>query len=218
MNNNDFYVSNSFNASSAFAGFIGGADRVNLTAIQTGFGQNTNSIFADPFFVSNTDLRSSLGSSVGAAGAVGTGVTTDFLSVTRGTPPSIGAYENVINPPPVITYTNLMNTTCTNDPTITATITDVHGIDTNSGTKPRLYYKRSSDNNTYTGNTSSDNGWKYVEASNASSPFTFTMDDAKLQAAYTIGDSISYFVLAQDNYTTPSVGISLESLLQILHL
>ena len=118
---------------------------------------------------------------------------------------------------PAIALTPLPNFACTTVPSQTISITDYSGVNVASGTKPRLYFKRSTDNNASVGNTSSDNGWKYVEASNAVSPFTFTFDFSLLFAASTapyiaIGDVIQYFVVAQDNNSTANVGVSGASL------
>lgn len=87
-------------------------------------------------------------------------------------------------------------------------ITDVSGVNTTSGTKPRVYYKKSTDANAYAGNNSTDNGWKWVEASNTSSPFSFTVDYTLLQASVAITDTIQYFFTAQDLATTPNASWS----------
>ena len=111
--------------------------------------------------------------------------------------------------PPAITYTGLGNTSCLTDRNITATITDGGiGVNTTAGTKPRLYFKKSADANNYVGNTNADNGWKYVEASNSASPFSFTTNYLLLQSALAQGDIIQYFVVAQDMAATPNVGIN----------
>ncbi len=111
--------------------------------------------------------------------------------------------------PPVITYT-ILNPSCTPVQTLSnVIITDAgSGVNTTIGTKPRLYYKRASNADTYAGNTSADNGWKYVEATNSSSPFTFTIDASILFGATTGGEQIQYFVVAQDLATPPNVAIN----------
>ena len=129
-----------------------------------------------------------------------------------GTSPDIGAWElegiGSDLSAPAISYTAIPNTSCTTDRTLSSTITDASGVNTTPGTKPRLYYKKSTDADTYAGNTSADNGWKYVEATNASSPFSFTTDYTLLTSPVVTGDSLSYFVVAQDNAGTPNVGIN----------
>ena len=56
------------------------------------------------------------------------------------------------------------------------TITDASGVNGTLGTRPRVYYKKSTDANTVVDNTSATDGWKYVEANGADSPFDFTID------------------------------------------
>jgi hypothetical protein len=133
--------------------------------------------------------------------------------IGTGTAPDIGAdeFEGIALDvtAPSISYSLLSNTGCATDRTFTATITDASGVNTTIGTKPRLYFKKSTEANTYVGNTNADNGWKYVEATNASSPFSFTTNYSLLTTPAAPGDIIQYFVTAQDNVTpTPNVGIN----------
>ncbi|MBX7141849.1 MAG: hypothetical protein K1X63_12290, partial [Chitinophagales bacterium] len=109
---------------------------------------------------------------------------------------------------PTISYTALSNTGCTNAPSLSATISDASGVNITSGTAPRLYYKKSTDANAYVGNTSADNGWKYVETSSTSSPYSFLMNGSLLQSPIANGDVIQYFVVAQDLAGTPNVSIN----------
>jgi len=90
-----------------------------------------------------------------------------------------------------------------------ATITDPSGVNGAPGTRPRLYYKRSTNTNTFNDNTNGTDGWKYVEASNGVSPFSFTIDYALLFGGAIVGgDIIQYTVVAQDLNSTPRVGIN----------
>ncbi len=148
-----------------------------------------------------------------SGGAAISGFTTDFLGATRNvSTPDIGAWElNGVAADltgPSISYTAIPNTLCTNAPTLSATITDASGVNISAGSAPRLYYKKSADDNTYTGNTSADNGWKFVESTSSSSPFSFTIDGSILQSAMAAGDVIQYFVVVQDNASSPNVGIN----------
>ncbi|MBK6667972.1 MAG: hypothetical protein IPG48_17990 [Saprospiraceae bacterium] len=74
-------------------------------------------------------------------------ITNDYSYVTRATFPDMGALEFVGTAldatGPIITYDLIPNTICTNSVTITAEITDPSGVNTASGTKPRLYFKGS---------------------------------------------------------------------------
>ena len=214
---NDYYTAGTLGASAGL-GFLG-TSQTTLAAMQSSFGGNLNSQSAQPTFISATDLHL-----VGADGnnfnfleskGVAVTVTTDIDAQSRpnGTAPDIGADEFVgiagDLTPPAISYTLFTNTLCNTDRTFTGiTITDLSGVNTTAGTKPRLYYKKSTDANTYAGNTNADNGWKFVEATNATSPFTFTTSYALLQSAVAAGDVIQYFVTAQDLAGTPNVGIN----------
>ncbi len=209
INNNCYYVS----ATQGVLGRIAAADVTSLSTFQTAFGQNANSISADPLFNSSTVLRPTASSPLLAAGTPIGGITTDFRGDTRsGTAPTIGAYEfGGEFLPPAVSFTPLGNTPSTSNLTLTgfATITDASGIDTASGTLPRLYYKKSTEANAYVGNTSSDNGWKWVEASNTTSPFNFTIDYSLLTGgSVAAGDQIQYFLVAQDLASTPNVGMN----------
>ena len=111
--------------------------------------------------------------------------------------------------PPTISYP--LSTAHTGGASLTltgfATITDNSGVVAGGANNPRLYYKKLADANALVGNTSADNGWKFVVASNGTSPYDFTID-------YTIifggtvsnGDIIQYFVVAQDG--VPNVAIN----------
>jgi len=118
-------------------------------------------------------------------------VTTDFDGDTRcpngGCPgsksaPDVGAdeFNGTGSPtdvlPPTISYLPLgMAPVGTSRTLPNVTITDASGINILTGTKPRLYFKKSTDANDAT-------GWKYVETSGTTSPFSFTMNYSLLNA------------------------------------
>ncbi|MCK6612282.1 MAG: T9SS type A sorting domain-containing protein [Bacteroidia bacterium] len=149
------------------------------------------------------------------------GFTGDYASLTSrasfplsgqvnggGSAPDIGAFEfdgiPVDLTPPTITYTNLLNTLATSNRVLTnfATITDASKVDTSLANRPRLYFKKSTDANDIS-------GWKYVSASNTTSPFSFTIDYTLLSSgSVSPADTIEYFVVAQDMATIPNVGIN----------
>lgn len=152
------------------------------------------------------------------------GITDDFDGNIRqgnagyigtGTAPDIGADEFEGIPldmsPPSISYPLLSNTNSTSNRTLTGVIiTDPSGVNGALGTRPRLYYKRKTDANTFVDNTSSTIGWKFSEANGATSPFDFNIDYSLLfgGTGITVGDSVQYFVVAQDLAPTPNVGIN----------
>ncbi|MFA7380666.1 MAG: BNR-repeat neuraminidase N-terminal domain-containing protein [Bacteroidia bacterium] len=214
MNNNCYFVG----ATQGVLGYIGATDRTTLAAIQTGFGQNASSISSNPLFNASNNLRPTASSPLLNAGVTIAGQTTDFRGTTRSvTTPTIGAYElggEFLLP--VISFTTLSNTASTANRVETgfATITDASGINITSGTRPRLYFKKSTNANTFAGNTSADNGWKWVEATDTISPFDFTIDYSLLTSGgVTQGDMIQYFVVAQDMASVPNVTVANAQLL-----
>ena len=142
-------------------------------------------------------------------------INSDLDGNTRNeTTPDIGADEgdfisNDVNPP-LISYTPFSNTSDISNRTVSdIIITDYSGVNVLPGTKPRVYYKRKNDDNLLNDNTSSTQGWKWMEANNSTSPFEFTIDYSKLfGGSISAGDIIQYFIIAQDNNSTPNVGVN----------
>jgi hypothetical protein len=208
INYNDYFP----NCTRCVVGSFASANRDSIADWKAVTLSDTNSIQWEPYFNSDQVLRPQPGSPLAGAGKPSGGVTTDFTGDTRSSStPTIGAFEDTADAlPPLISYLNLTNVSSTSNRVLTAfaTITDKSGVMKASGVRPRLYYKKISDNNTYSGNSSSNNGWKYVEASNFSSPYSFTIDYSLLQGgSVSTGDVIHYFVIAQDSAAVPNVGI-----------
>ncbi len=141
------------------------------------------------------------------SGTVISGLTDDYDGDLRNiSTPDIGADEFVGTfselSDPFIIYTTLGGTTPgLNRSFGSVTIVDASGVNTSAGTKPRVYFKKSTDANDAT-------GWKYVEANGVSSPFNFTIDYSLLtDGSVAVGDIIQYFVVAQDLAAIPNVGI-----------
>src|SRR4030095_8216266 len=128
--------------------------------------------------------------------------------------PDVGAYEfggtKADNQSPYIFYSPLGAGGTTNRPFNNVIITDASGVNTTAGTKPRCYYKRSTDGNTINDNTNGTDGWKYVEANGTTSPFDFTIDYSLLNGGTGViaGQTVVYFVIAQDLAGTPNVGVN----------
>ncbi|PZF70990.1 Ig-like domain-containing protein [Taibaiella soli] len=172
-----------------------------------------------------TPVYAPTGTSLAKKNAVPTAaptVTTDYNGITRPTPADAGALQFSGTPagdfiPPAIAYTPIAGKTyCLSAPTLTATIADSSGVNTTTN-PPRLYYKKASEADTfgvYPGNNiASFNGWKYVAGANTGgNNFSFAIDYAKLTSTISGGDSILYFVVAQDNNAIPNVGISVATL------
>ncbi|RTQ47245.1 T9SS type A sorting domain-containing protein [Hymenobacter gummosus] len=178
------------------------------------------SVTENPPFVSSSDLhiRPNVPTQVESGGVSlvgGTGVPTDIDGDARNlATPDIGAdegsFQRIDLAGPAIVLTPLGNSSSLTSRTLSGVaITDASGVNVAAGTKPRLYYKKTTDANSFTAaNDASGNGWKWTEATNAASPFSFQLDVTKLRSAPVAGDSVQYFVVAQDLATTPNVAAS----------
>jgi len=127
--------------------------------------------------------------------------------------PCMGAHEfgglYLATAPPFIWYTPLGTGVAGNNRAFTGVkITSVSGINTTSGTRPRCYYRRSTDGNVINDNTSGTDGWKYVQSNGTTTPFDFTIDYTILNGGtgVTNGTIIDYLVIAQDLAGTPNAG------------
>ncbi len=199
-----------------------GIDYSSLAAWTVATGFDGNSFVANPSFINATggsgavDLHVNTFTPIEGTGQLIASVTDDYDSQVRSvnTPTDIGADAGLFtwldNIPPAISYTLLGNQAPAPNRSFTGvTITDLSGINTTPGTRPRCYYKKSTHDNAYTGNTAFNNGWKWVESNGATSPFDFTIDyTILLGGGVAGGEIIQYFVVAQDLYATPNVGIN----------
>jgi len=166
-------------------------------------------------------INTSVATRIESGGLQVAGITSDFDGVIRagnmgytgtGTLPDIGADEgdfilvDVVGPR--ISYTPLVNTvSLTNTNLSNVSISDISNVEVSGGLKPRVYFKKKSQANTYNDNTNATDGWKYVEANGTTSPFDFDLDYALLNGGSPmVGDTIQYFVIAQDMVMTPNVG------------
>lgn len=138
------------------------------------------------------------------------GITNDYANVTRdATRPNIGAYETVSSVAnastdiftPVITYTVLSSpyNTTIGTRTLTATIKDNGtGVPISGGNVPRLYYR----------NLSASGAWQNVAGTLTSGTgnngiWDFVLDQTPLSLV--VGQTVAYYVVAQDNATTPNI-------------
>jgi trimeric autotransporter adhesin len=109
--------------------------------------------------------------------------------------PDIGADEFGGRPydtlPPTIVYTPLLNTSNTSNRVLLATITDPHGVPTSGSGLARICWKKN-----YNG------AWTYVAGSYVgNSQYSFSFG-----GGLSLGDSVYYFVVAQDGYTPANTG------------
>lgn len=188
---------------------------------------DNQTIIGNPNFVNSTGTASVVDlhiSNTGTTPIEGNGlsgsatISNDVDGQTRSslTPVDLGADAGNFNGlgdivPPVITYTPLpaVPSGATSRVLSGVTITDASGVNTTTGTRPRIYYKKKSENNVFSAaNDNTENGWKWTETSNTASPFSFTIDYSKLTSAVVANDTVQYFVLAQDLASTPNVASS----------
>ena len=197
-------------------GQYGTTTYANLTAWKTANSAafDQNSVDGDPLFNLIKLVIPKTGSPLLAAGTPLPQVLNDIKGFARSTVnPSIGAYEQGGDfSGPSIKFAPILNTVSTSNYTLNsfATIADSAGVDTSFLKRPRLYYKKSTDTNTYAGNTAANNGWKYVIASNKTSPYNFVIDYSLLRSSVVLNDQIQYFVVAQDNTAAISSNVEVQ--------
>lgn len=119
-----------------------------------------------------------------------------FINSTRQI--AIAEISSIDSIAPTITFNPLRNANTSNrNLNNFATILDNTEVSTSN--RPRLYYKKSTDADVFGGNTSSDNGWKYVVSPDYSSPYSFTINNSILYGgSVTNLNEIQYFIVAQD--------------------
>lgn len=138
-------------------------------------------------------------------------VTDDYTGKTRqgnagyvgtGSAPDIGAFEgnylanDVISP--VITFTAVGNVASTGDRTVTATLTDYTGVPSTLF-PPVLYYKKN-----YLGSYTPAAGTR-VSGNAKAGTWSFTISATALGAP-SLGDSVYYYIVAQDTSTNNNLG------------
>ncbi len=192
-------------------GLFNGVDCSTLAEWQAATGQDASSTVADPRFINATgaaaavDLHLQSSNPAEGHGVLIPSVTTDLDGQTRSslTPVDIGADAGsfTYDPAPAISYPLLSSGTMANRVlTGWATIIDDGGAVSGGASAPRLYYKKSTDADAFIGNTSADNGWKYVTGTDSGGGlYSFTIDYSLIiGGVVTPGETIQYFVVAQD--------------------
>ncbi|MFZ2278552.1 MAG: choice-of-anchor D domain-containing protein [Prosthecobacter sp.] len=192
-------------------GLFNGVDCSTLAAWQAATGQDVSSTVADPRFINATGAAAAVNLHLQSSnpaeghGVLIPSVTTDLDGQTRSslTPVDIGADAGsfTYDPAPAISYPLLSSGTMANRVlTGWATIIDDGGAVSGGASAPRLYYKKATDADAFIGNTSADNGWKYVTGTDSGGGlYSFTIDYSLIIGGIvTPGETIQYFVVAQD--------------------
>ena len=220
-NNNIFYAD--IPSASNFV-FYDGTNKYDLTQFKSAFAPREDASYTElPSFI-NTNANSNnflhLDPSVPTQAESGAmpiaGYSTDVDDSTRNSVrPDIGAdegtfvYQDITKP--LFSFASLpTNTFCVTNLTISnISVTDNARVDTAAGTKPRLYFKKATNSNTFTDNTSATDGWKYVEGNyTGGATFSFTTNFALLNSPVVESDDIQYFIVAQDTASIRNVAIS----------
>lgn len=230
-NNNNFYAGTPSATNLIFFNNTDGDETLAAFKLRVVPAENGSFSENSPFINStvapyNLRINTSISTQLESAGAIITTpfvINTDFdnnprfgnpLYVGTGSAPDVGANEGNFTgldlTPPAISYTlfdDYIVSTSKFEENIE--ISDASGVNFTTF-KPRLYYKKLNDNNVLNGNTSADNGWKWVETASTSSPVSFTIDHTILfGGSVSVGDTIQYFVVAQDlSSAGPFVGIN----------
>ncbi len=178
-------------------------------------GQDLHSAYGDPNFVNATGTSSTLDLNIsgttpveGSGISIG-GISDDFNADTRAslTPIDLGsdAGNFTLNDvfTPNITYNALSNTSSTSNRSLSnVTITDIgSGVNTTGSYQPAIWFRISSGTPTA---WVSKLGTKNSGDGN-NGDWTFTLDYGLLSRTPTTGDVIQYYVVAQDQASTPNI-------------
>ncbi len=189
---------------------------------------DVNSISINPSFNSSSVLIPFYASALsGAFPSLTAPYDLDITGTTRSLSNStLGAYETLRDAiAPIMSDSSLNHIYDTLNRVVNGyiSISDNSQLNTTVGFAPRMYFKRSTEANVFGANNSSTNGWKWVEASNAVSPFDFTLDYTLLTGGVAnTYDTIQYFTVAQDTLlaaniaSVPSAGFAGTSVANVL--
>jgi hypothetical protein len=203
---------NDFNqtGTGAIFGVVGVTDSTTLAFWRANTSQDANSIFSDPQFLSpasaaatvNLHISPSIATVVEGSGILISPPTDDFDGQTRSTmtPVDMGADAGNFNgldaTPPAITYSALGSTSSTANRTLSITVTDATGVPTSGTGLPRLYFRKGTSGSYATTQCSFVSG----------SSYNCTIDNSLVTGASVAGgDTVQYYVAAQDTAPTPNV-------------
>jgi hypothetical protein len=159
------------------------------------FTENANFVSTTGSNANFLHINTGISTQIESGGITVAGITDDFDGNLRNaTTPDVGADEFAGIPldlsAPIISYTALGPTGSLTNRTLVATITDASGVPTAGIGLPVLYWRI---------NAGSVNAAQATYLSGNSYQFSFG-------GGVAVGDAVSYFVVAQDNATTPNVG------------
>ncbi len=193
INNNDYFADGTGGVLGTTTNLAAG-NQTTLAGWKSVVVADGNSVSQNPNYIAGLKINTAIPTQLESGGAIGTGIAADFEGDTRLSPPDIGADEfngTLLDlTPPAIIYTPLGNTSLLTNRTLAVTITDLSGVGSGVN-QPVLYWKINA--LAYTGPLS--------PTSIVGDVYTYTFG-----AGVVSGDVVSYFIVAQDNATTPNVG------------
>ncbi len=203
--NNNIYDMNA--GANNFIGRVGTIDYATISSWKAGALVDGATGFGAISFINSTgnfvnlNLRLSGANMAESAGdpAVASIITNDFDGLLRSnlTPTDIGASASSngisfdINPP-LISFTNLTNTSSGLDRTFTATIADGGGLPLDIAKSPRVRFKK------YIGGTWNSASGTLVSGDRFNGTWSFTINSVAMGGIST-GDSVFYYIIAEDS-------------------
>ncbi len=204
ISNNDYFAGGSGGVLGTHTGVATGNDST-LAQWYAAVTSDVSSVNQNPNYINPTatppdlHLNAVTPTQLESGGIPIAGIITDFDGDARNAAtPDIGSDEGIFTPldltPPAISYTALGHTTAGTVQALTATVIDPSGVPTAGTGRPVAYWKRNT-GGTYAGATGT-----FVSGDN----FTFSFG-----AGTVIGDTVFYFVAAQDSNNNVGVSPSL---------
>ncbi|MBE2188217.1 MAG: right-handed parallel beta-helix repeat-containing protein, partial [Candidatus Kapabacteria bacterium] len=204
MDYNNYYAGGTY-------GLIGylNSDITDLSGWQSATSTESNSMNLFTEFNSATNNAPVPGSAVIGKGTAISEVIYDIIGTQRSTTnPTPGAYEKAADLlGPDIVFERFASTTSTDNRVLVATITDYTAVNKTSSA-PRLYYRATKNSNSWVGNNSTQDGWKYATATISGDEYSFTLDYNKIYDGMEVGDVYEYFIVAKDVAPAGNISVS----------
>ncbi|MCO5249972.1 MAG: hypothetical protein M9949_00945 [Candidatus Kapabacteria bacterium] len=204
MDYNNYYAGGDY-------GMIGylNSDITNLSGWQSATSRESNSMNIFTEFNSTTNNAPVPGSQVIGKGIGLSEVEYDITGEQRSaTNPTPGAYEKAADLlGPDIVFERFASTTSTDNRVLVATITDYTAVNKTTSA-PRLYYRAIKNSNSWVGNSSTQDGWKYATATISGDEYSFTLDYNKIYDGMEVGDVYEYFIVAKDVAPAGNISVS----------
>jgi hypothetical protein len=198
-----------YNIATDTLGLLNNIGYTTLNSWKNNASEDFISAVGNPNFINATGSSSALnmrltGTTPAESFASPIGVTTDFEGDARNTnTPDIGADEGTFVAidlaSPNIVFTALANDTTTGNRILTATITDATGVYRTGALQPRIYFRK------YIAGTLLSTQGAFVSGTSRNGTWNFTFN-ASLMGGLTAGDSVYYFVVAQDSSVANNLG------------